>query len=112
MIRHNRVNGRMPNGYALALTLCACLATGACAGSRSDSDTTPDGFPNINVVPAGAGAQFSNADKAQLLDDLATARARQAAGDTSAATAAEVRRLRGLARVHAADALREIEAAE
>ena len=112
MIRHNRVNGRMPNGYALALTLCACLATGACAGSRGSGATTPDGFPNVNVVPAGAGAQFSGADKARLLNDLAAARAKQAAGDTSAATAAEVRRLRSLARVHAADALREIEEAE
>ena len=71
--------------------------------------TTPDGYPNINVVPRGEGPQFTAAQKAALMSDLAAARARQAAGDNSPATAAEIARLRQLARIHAAEALREIE---
>ena len=125
MSRLNRANGRvLPYRYRhVAAALCAALSVGACAGGQSVYDsavptasdrplaqaTTPDGYPNINVVPRGEGPQFTAAQKAALMSDLAAARARQAAGDNSPATAAEIARLRQLARIHAAEALREIE---
>ncbi len=121
----NRANG-MVSSYRyrrMAAIVCAGLLTTACAGQSFyesavpqgavngplSNATTPDGYPNINVMPRAETSQFSAAQKAQLMSDLASARARQASGDTSAATAAEIARLRGLARIHAADALREIE---
>jgi hypothetical protein len=103
--------------------LAATYATG-CASSRhsgpaasaatSDSSElatalTPDGFPNINVVPRGETVPLSNAEKSQLLADLAAAKARQASGDTSPATAAEIARLRQLARRHGIAAIEQIE---
>jgi len=105
-----------PYRYRRIVTiLCAGALLGGCAGqssyesAASASALTPDGYPNINVVPQGETPQFTAEQKAQLLSDLAAARARQAAGDSSAATAARIARLRRLARIHAAEALREIE---
>lgn len=124
MSRLNRANG-MVSSYRyrrIAAVICAGAALAACAGpsvyetsvpQAADGPlaaaTTPDGYPNINVVPRGETVQFTAAQKAQLMSDLAAARARQAAGDNSPATAAEIARLRNLARIHAAEALREIE---
>lgn len=70
---------------------------------------TKDGYPNINVVPRGETVPLSDSEKSQLLADLAAAKARQARGDTSAATAAEIARLRTLARMHGVEALEQIE---
>ena len=125
MSRLNRANGMVsPYRYRrVVAVLCAAASLGACAGRQASYDsavpgaagqplaqaTTPDGYPNINVMPQGQTAQFTSAQKAQLLRELAAARARQAAGDKSAKTAAEIARLRSLARIHAAEALSEIE---
>lgn len=91
-----------------------------CAGTPAQDDAgvsassgmalTPDGYPNINIVPEGETAQFTPQEKQELAAQLRSALARQRAGDTSRATAAEIAQLRALARRHAADVLREIEA--
>ncbi len=99
---------------AVALHGCASSSgpeAPAAMNSRAPlaSATTPDGFPNINIVPRAETAQLSVEEKAQLFADLKAARARQAAGDGTAATAAEIARLRQIARRHGIDALAEIE---
>lgn len=114
---------RRPARLAIALLL-ACAVFAGCASSGGGSTApsagavdsselanalTPDGYPNINVVPRGETVALSNADKAQLLRDLSAARARQARGDTSPATAAEIARLIRLARLHGVEAIAEIE---
>lgn len=108
-------------GLALAVaaaqvTGCASSNHSGAAASAATSDSselatalTPDGFPNINVVPRGETVPLSDAEKSQLLADLAAAKARQARGDTSSATAAEIARLMRLARTHGVEAIAEIE---
>lgn len=73
--------------------------------------TTADGFANINAVPDEAAPPLSDTEKEILRLQLAQALARQqaAGGRLSGADAAEIARLRRLARLHGVRALEEIE---
>lgn len=81
------------------------------AGQSAETDRGPANtgeFPNLNVTPDKAAPELSTSDKASLIAQLNAARAANAAGPTPAG-AAEVARLRALARRHGAAALKEIE---
>src|SRR5690606_29145883 len=73
--------------------------------------TQPDGFPNLNVPMDPASPQLSEAERQQLVEELTTLRARQAAGPPAAAVS-DSEALRELARAHADDVLRKIESVE
>jgi hypothetical protein len=71
---------------------------------------TADGFTNFNVMPDSAAAPLSPADKRALLLRLRAAQAKaRGASVSTAGDAAEIARLRKLARQHGIDAIKEIE---
>ena len=77
-------------------------------GANPDA-TGKDGFPNLNVKPDAAGDQLTDNDKEAQLAELRAAKARQST-QSGGGSPAEIRRLRELARTHADETLKEIEA--
>jgi hypothetical protein len=72
--------------------------------------TTRDGFTNINIFPESAAPTLTAAEKEALLLRLRAAQAKARGASVSTATdAAEIARLRKLARQHGIDAIKEIE---
>ena len=102
----------------------ALLALGACgtasmesaapktaaAGSQVQGPTDTGTFPNLNIPPKSAAAQFTDTEKtaklAELSADQAAAQAPAAATSPAAADSAE---LNSLAANHAKDTLQQIE---
>ncbi len=102
---------------AALVTLTGCMSGGddettamaQPANAELAAATTPDGFPNINVVPRGETSQMTAGEKAALVSELRTAIARQKSEGVTPTSAAEIARLRRLAQRHGIDTLAAIE---
>lgn len=71
-----------------------------------------DDYPNLNLPPQSAAEQIGDAERQALHDDLTAAKGRAGATPQTGDTAADMRRLRRLAREHGERRRKVIEAGE
>lgn len=101
---------------ALAAASCSTLALEDAApttlAAAPDRPLQPDGYPNLNVPMEAAAPQIAEDERQRTVEELDALRRKQQAQAGVSAAESEAERLRALARSHAEQALREIEAAE
>jgi hypothetical protein len=86
-------------------------ATALVEGTGPSAPRNTGQFPNLNVAPTPAAAQFTPAEARSTAQDLRNAARAQAGGGgvSAAESAREAARLRQLGRTRAAEVLKEIE---
>jgi hypothetical protein len=105
----------------LALLLAGCTtaaiedvgpvaSTPAAAEAEQPSFARPGDYPNLNVVPTPAAAQFTEEEKTARVDELRSRRDRLVGQAASQGVRDRSAELRQLGRSHADDTLRAIEA--
>lgn len=99
---------------AMVLLLCGCTTAAienvAPAQPVARDFAVPGDYPNLNVVPTPAAAQFTEEEKTARMEDLRARRAQLAGEAQRQGVRDRSAELRRLGRTHADDTLKEIAA--